>query len=132
MLDKGGYKKPPTNFGEKSRAPSSTGRHTPQFSYTLKLSLHIVSSWRLLSFVDSFVYSFVCSLFVEYPLCVCHCSFLLVFFIWLILGLNSSMWDLSRVMCKIFDWHMDSQASIALKLQQLRHVGLVAPWRVGS
>lgn len=119
--------KPPLRIlGRKSRAPSSTGE-TPHNSLThTQTVITLFHPGELLSFVDSFVYSFVCSV-VEYPLCVCHCSFLFSFYL-AVLGLNSS--GILAASCKIF-WLLWTPQAIALKLQQLRHVGLVAPWLRG-
>lgn len=102
---------PPVRIvGRKSRAPSSTGRHPTILSHTQTQSLPIVSSWGNYShsLIHFFVYLFMRSLFVEYPLCVCHCSFLFTFFYLTVSGLSSDMWDLSRVMQDLLMWRMGS------------------------
>ena len=95
--------KPPLRIlGRKSRAPSSTGRHPTILLHAQTVIAHCFILGELLSFVDSFVYLFVCSLFVEYPLCVCHCSFLFsFFFIWLFRVLIP-VCGILVVSCKIF------------------------------
>ena len=101
---------PVRTVGRKSRAPSSTGRHPTILSHAQTQSLPIVSSRGNYShsLTHLFVYLFMCLLFVEYPLCVCHCSFLFTFFYLALSGLSSGMWDLSHAMQALLMWHMDS------------------------